>query len=147
MQVRDIMTEQLASCTPDTDLQTIAAMMVNSDCGAIPVVDPQSRKAIGIVTDRDIVCRVVAMGQNPVGHSADEIMTMPITAVTPDTDLKDCLAQMESGQVRRLPVVDDQGILCGIVSQADIARVAGAHETAEFVKSVSKPTDHASQVQ
>ena len=147
MQVRDIMTQQVASCAPDTDLREVAATMVKCDCGAIPVVDPQTRKAIGVVTDRDIVARAVAAGQNPIGMKVDEVMTMPITAVGPETSLEDCLAQMEELQVRRMLVVDDQGRLCGIVSQADIARSAPEHETAELVKDVSKPTGRASEIE
>jgi len=147
MQVRDIMTQQVASCAPDTDLREVAATMVKCDCGAIPVVDPQTRKAIGVVTDRDIVARAVAAGQNPIGMKVDEVMTMPITAVGPETSLEDCLAQMEESQVRRMLVVDDQGRLCGIVSQADIARSAPEHETAELVKDVSKPTGRASEIE
>ena len=147
MQVRDIMTQQVASCAPDTDLREVAATMVKCDCGAIPVVDPQTRKAIGVVTDRDIVCRAVAEGQNPIGMKADKVMTMPITAVGPDASLEDCLAEMERAQVRRMLVVDEQGLLCGVVAQADIARAASEHETAELVKDVSKPSEHASNVQ
>ena len=66
------------------------------DCGAIPVIDPETKKAFGIVTDRDIVCRAVAVGQNPIDMKVDEVMTMPITAVEPDIELGDCLARMET---------------------------------------------------
>lgn len=147
MQVRDIMTKQLVSCTPDTDLREVARMMAECDCGAIPVVEPESGKAIGIVTDRDIVCRSVAAGHNPIGQRAEEAMTMPIAAVKSDSSLEECLAEMESDRIRRMLVVDDQGKLCGIVSQADIARAAGEHETAELLKDVSKPIEHASKLQ
>ena len=146
MQVKDIMSQHLMSCTPDANVQEAAALMVKCDCGAIPVVDPQTRKAIGVITDRDIVARAVAMGQNPIGMKVDELMTMPITAVGPESSLEDCLAQMEESQIRRMLVVDGQGRLCGIVAQADIARSAPEHETAELVKDVSKPTEHASEI-
>ena len=146
MQVKDIMSQHVTSCVPDTDVQEAAALMVKSDCGAIPVVDPQTQKAVGVVTDRDIICRAIAKGQNPIGMKVDELMTMPITAVGPESSLEDCLAQMEESQIRRMLVVDGQGRLCGIVSQADIARTAPEHETAELVKDVSKPTDRASEI-
>ena len=146
MQVKDIMTQQLTFCAPDADIQEAAALMVKSDCGAIPVVDPQTQKAVGVITDRDIVARAVAEGQNPIGMKVDELMTMPISAVTPDNSLEECLARMEEAQIRRMLVVDDRGRLCGIVSQADIARTAPEHETAELVKDVSRPSDHASRV-
>jgi CBS domain-containing protein len=147
MQVRDVMTESMAFCPPDKTLDEIARMMVACDCGAVPVVDPQTLKAIGIVTDRDIVCRVVATGLDPSRVRADDIMTMPITAVTPSASIERCVKEMERAQVRRMPVVDEQGRLCGIVSQADIARVAPAAQTGQLVHDVSRPTEHASQVQ
>src|SRR5688572_11205912 len=105
MQVQDIMSQHVTFCTPDADIQDVAAMMVKCDCGAIPVIDPQTQKAIGIITDRDIVARAVAEGQNPIGMKVDEVMTMPITAVGPQTSLEDCLAQMEQSQIRRMLVV------------------------------------------
>jgi CBS domain-containing protein len=147
MQVRDIMTESLAFSTPEKTLEEIARMMVACDCGAVPVVDPETQKAIGIVTDRDIVCRAVALGRDPAQVTAEDVMTMPITAVNPGDSIERCVAEMEVAQVRRMPVVDEQGRLCGIISQADIARVAPVAETGRLVHDVSKPTDHASQVQ
>jgi CBS domain-containing protein len=146
MQVRDIMTRQLASCRPDADVQEVASLMVQCDSGAIPVVEPQSHKAIGVVTDRDIVCRAVAAGRNPVGMKAEQVMTMPVNSVGPDASLEECLARMESAQVRRMLVVDDGGALCGVVSTAVIARAVPGRETAELVRDVSKPTDRASNV-
>jgi CBS domain-containing protein len=104
MQVKDIMSQQLTSCAQGADVQEAAAMMVKADCGAIPVVDPQTQKAIGVVTGRDIICRAVAKGRNPIGMKVDEA---PITAVAPETPLENCLAQMEESQVRRMLVVDE----------------------------------------
>jgi CBS domain-containing protein len=147
MQVRDIMTVHMAFCMPEKTVDEVAGMMVTCDCGAIPVVDPVTRKAVGIVTDRDIVCRAVAKGLDPARVRVEQIMTMPIVAVRPEDSLENCLTVMESSQVRRVPVVDAQGLLCGMVSQADIARVAPPPETGHLVHDISKPTDHASQVQ
>ena len=147
MQVRDIMTECMAFCMPEKTVDEVARMMVASDCGAIPVVDPITRQAVGIVTDRDIVCRTVAKGLDPAHVRVEEMMTMPIIAVSPDDSIEKCVEEMESAQVRRMPVVDAQGRLCGIVSQADIARVAPPTETGHLVTDVSRRTDHASNVQ
>jgi CBS domain-containing protein len=146
MQVKDIMSQGVSSCTPDVGVEEVAVMMVEHDCGAIPVVEPETHKAIGVITDRDIVARVVAAGNNPVGMKVEHVMTMPIDAVGPDDSVEDCLYRMERAQVRRMLVVDDGGRLCGIVSQADIARSAPEHETAALVKDVSRPTSHASEV-
>jgi CBS domain-containing protein len=141
------MTESLAFCVPEKTIDEVAKIMVDCDCGAVPVVDPVTRKVIGIVTDRDIVCRAVAAGRDPVRVRAEDVMTMPITAVNPADSIEQCVAAMERAQVRRMPVVDDQGRLCGIVSQADVARVTPPERTGHLVHDISRPTDHASQVQ
>lgn len=147
MRVRDIMTVHMAFCMPEKTVDEVAGMMVTCDCGAIPVVDPITRKAVGIVTDRDIVCRAVAKGLDPARVRVEEIMTMPIVAVRADDSLENCVTVMESNQVRRVPVVDSQGFLCGMLSQADIARAAPSPETGHLVHDISRPSDHASQVQ
>jgi CBS domain-containing protein len=144
MQVQDIMTTDLAYCAPDADIGAIASLMVEHDCGAIPVVDPKTRRTLGVVTDRDIVCRAVAKQQNPLKMKASDIMSMPIAGVRPDTSLQDCLIEMEATKIRRVFVIDDYGTLCGIVSQADIARVAPYQNTAELVKDISRPNHYAS---
>jgi CBS domain-containing protein len=120
-------------------------MMVQCDCGAIPVVDPQTQAAVGIVTDRDIICRAVAEGENPIGMQADQVMSLPVTSVGPEATLEDCLSRMEMARVRRMLVVDDRGQLCGMVAQADIARMAPARDTAELVKDVSLRSPSAAQ--
>ena len=139
MQVKDIMTDNPACCTPETPLRDVARMMVDCDCGEIPVVDT-SQRPIGVVTDRDITCRAVAQGKNPLEMTANDVMSHPVITVSPDTDLEDALDTMETHQVRRVPAVDADGKICGIVSQADIARHAPEDETAEMVKDVSQPT-------
>jgi len=140
------MTNRLAYCTPDALLPEVAGMMVNCDCGAIPVIDPASNKALGIVTDRDILCRAVAACQNPSAIRADQVMTTPIAAVTPESSLEDCLAKMEAAQVRRMLVIDKAEALCGVVSQADIVRAVPERQAATLVRDVSAPNTHASRV-
>ena len=147
MQVRDIMTESMAFVPPEKTLGEIARMMVECDCGAVPVVDPQTQKAVGIVTDRDIVCRAVASGRDPAGVRADDIMTTPLTAVRSEDSVEQCVAEMERARVRRMPVIDDRGRLCGIVSQADIARAAPPAETGHLVHDLSEPAGHAPRAQ
>src|SRR5260221_8458025 len=147
MQVRDIMTNRLAYCTPDATLPEVAGMMVSCDCGAIPVIDPASNKALGVITDRDIVCRVVAADKNPSAVTVEQVMSMPIAAVTPESPLEDCLAKMEAAQIRRMLFVDKAGALCGLVSQADIVRALPERQTAELLRDVSAPTNHASRLQ
>lgn len=138
MKVKDVMTSDPACCTPDSNLKDVARMMVERNCGAIPVVENQrSKKPVGVVTDRDITCRAVAEGRNPLDLTAGELMTRPVLTLAPDDSLEECLNVMEERQVRRIPVVDSKGACCGIVAQADIARRAPEHETAELVRDIS----------
>jgi CBS domain-containing protein len=139
------MTPDPACCTPDTTLQRVAELMVENDCGEIPVVEnAASMKPVGVITDRDIVCRTVAKGLNPLTLTASECMTTPAVTVTPDTSLDECCRVLEENQIRRVPVVDASGACCGIVALADIAKHAKKRETAEVVKEVSEPSSSAS---
>jgi CBS domain-containing protein len=145
MQVKDVMTPDPACCTPDTTLRRVAEMMVENDCGEIPVVeDMASMKPVGVITDRDITCRAVAKGLNPLVMTASDCMTTPCVTVTPDTPLDECCRVLEENRIRRVPVVDGGGACCGIVALADIARHARKRETAEVVREVSEPTSSAS---
>jgi len=111
--------------------------MLEADCGEIPVTDA-SKRVIGVVTDRDIVIRVVAKGKNPSAVTAAECMSEPVVVVKEDATLADVISVMEENQIRRVPVVDASGALCGIISQADIAHAADETETGEMVREVSK---------
>ncbi len=140
MQVREIMTPDPACCTADTPLDRVARLMVDNDCGEIPIVRATSdRTLIGVVTDRDIVCRLLAAGKNPVEHTAEACMSTPVIAVHESTPLEKCAQIMEESRIRRVPVVDGGGMVCGIVSQADIAKHASRRVTAELVRDVSQP--------
>ena len=138
MQVREIMTQDPACCSTTSRLPEVAQMMVDHDCGEIPVVDDR-RRLVGVITDRDITCRVVATGRNPAEVTAAEAMSTPVVTVTADSALEECLRTMEEHQIRRVPVVDGQGGCCGMVAQADIARSASATKTGEVVREVSQP--------
>ena len=143
MRVRDIMSKDVAFCYPETGLPEVARMMVDMDCGEIPVVNA-SRAPIGVITDRDITCRSVAKGKDALRMTAADCMTSPSVTVTPETTLEECCQVLEDHRVRRVPVVDASGACCGIVSQADIALHAPKSETAEVVQKVSQPTHAAS---
>ena len=139
MQIREIMTDSPAYATPDTSLQTIAQMMVENDCGCIPIVEGDDTKSpIGMITDRDIVIRTIAENRNPLDLQAEDIMTGGIVTVSPETSVEECCNLMESKQIRRVAVVDEAGALCGMVAQADIAINAPTDKTAEVVQEVSK---------
>ena len=145
MEVKDVMTPDPACCMPDTTLQHVAELMVENDCGEIPVIENAANmKPVGVVTDRDIVCRTVAKGLNPLTMTVSDCMTTPAVTVTPDTSLDECCRVLEENQIRRVPVVDSGGACCGIVALADIATHARKRETAEVVKEVSEPSASAS---
>lgn len=138
MKVKEIMTENPAYAVLDTSLHDVAQMMMDYDCGCIPVLENAENKApIGVITDRDITVRTVAHNKDPLNMVAGEVMTDNIVTVTPEMSVEDCITKMEGNQIRRIVVVDDAGNLCGMVAQADIARQAPAYESAKFVKDVS----------
>ena len=147
MQVREFMSKDPVCCNPESSLGDVARLMVDHHCGGIPVVEHgNSGKLVGVVTDRDITCRTVALGRNPLELTAKDCMSSPVVMVTTDTALEDCCHTMEENQIRRVPVVDETGGCCGIVSQADIARVGSEKIAGKVLKEVSRPTSTASRV-
>jgi len=134
---RDVMTPDPACCTLSTTLDQVAKLMVQNDCGEIPVVDSAERP-IGVVTDRDIVCRVVAEGKNPSAYTAEGCMSQPVVTVPLDAPIADVLSTMEKHRIRRVPVVDEGGACAGIIAQADLAWNERLSEVGELVREVSR---------
>ena len=134
---RDVMTVDPACCTPDTTLDQVAKMMVQNDCGEIPITDVNDQP-VGVVTDRDIVCRVVAEGRNPMAYTAESCMSQPVVTVKTDDVLADVRTTMEKHQIRRILVVDEDGCCAGIISQADVAWAEPPTEVGELVREVSR---------
>ena len=141
MTVKDLMTADPSCCTMDTSLEEVARMMVQCDCGEIPVIERQDlRKVVGVVTDRDIVTRVVAQGLNPLALTAAAAMSSPAVTIKDHDEVDEVIRVMETHQIRRVPVVDQNGEICGIVSLADIARHDSRRQTGELVREVSTPS-------
>lgn len=138
MDVRSAMTSNPACCNQQTPLPQVAQMMIDHDCGEIPVVDAAGMP-VGVVTDRDITTRVVAQGRDPGQCCAADAMTSPVKTVRADTDIDDARKIMETAQVRRLPVVDEKGRVTGMFAQADLALAGSKRDTAKTVKEVSEP--------
>jgi CBS domain-containing protein len=137
--VRDIMCASPQCCTPEATIQQAAAMMATCDCGAIPVIESNGvRRAVGVITDRDIACRAIAEGKGPE-TKVSECMSSPLAVIGDESSVAECCQRMEDAQVRRLMVVDADGELCGVVSQADIALHLSKEKTAHVVKEISKP--------
>jgi CBS domain-containing protein len=141
---RDVMTPDPACCTLNTTLDEVAKLMAYNDCGEIPVLDTADQP-VGVITDRDIVCRVVAEGKNPSAYTVEHYMTQPVVTVRADASLEEVVSTMEKHQIRRVPVVDDRGCCAGIIAQADIAWTGGEHDVAELVREVSRDSTHPSR--
>lgn len=92
--------------------------MLEHDCGALPVLE--GKRVIGIITDRDISCRVVALRRSPATTTVADIMTSPVVTVSPHTTIEECCRLMAENKIRRLPVIDSSGFCCGMVSLGDI---------------------------
>jgi CBS domain-containing protein len=133
------MTPDPACCSTNATLDEVAKLMVQNDCGEIPILDASDRP-IGVITDRDIVCRAVAEGKNPTGYTVESIMTQPVVTVRVDAPMDEVVATMERHQIRRVPVVDDSGCCAGIIAQADVASEAPPKAAAELVREVSRNT-------
>ena len=123
MRVADLMTKSAVSCKLSDSLSTAAKLMWDCDCGAIPVVD-NSNNVKGMITDRDICMACFTKDQAPSSLKVQEAISGRLYACTPDSSVQDAEAAMRFNQVRRLPVLDGQRHLVGILSLADIAREA-----------------------
>ena len=139
--VRDAMTENPRSIGASTSVVEAARLMREQDIGSLPITDDE--QLVGMITDRDITCRAVARGRNPLELTAADCMTSPAVTVHPETSFQECCDALEGNQIRRVPVVDEAGRCVGIVSVADIARGASRRATGEVIQHVSKPAPSA----
>lgn len=135
-QIRDLMTENPSTCAPNMTVTDVAKVMTRENVGPIPVVE--GGRLVGVVTDRDLVVRVLAEGRDPEKTTVGEVATSSIETVSPEANLDEALRIMASNQVRRLPVVEGDRLV-GIVAQADVARHAEEIKTGEVVEEISKP--------
>jgi CBS domain-containing protein len=116
--VRHAMTPEPKALSPDRSAGDAAGLMAQFDIGSVPVVDQDA--VVGVVTDRDLVVRVVAKRRDPNEVRLDEILTKVVETVSPDAELSDARTQMEQAKVRRLPVVKDDRLV-GVLSLGDVA--------------------------
>jgi CBS domain-containing protein len=134
--VRDAMTSEPCAIDADKPVAYAAKMMKDEDVGLAPIVDGD--KLIGTVTDRDIVTRVVAVGKDPASTPVREVASRDLVTVGPQQALDDALNLMAKHQVRRLPVVEEDGRLVGVVSQGDVAGHTSASGTGHMVEEISE---------
>ena len=138
----DVMTKDPACCELGDNAATAAKIMKDQDVGSVPVcLDLRTRKLVGIVTDRDIAVYLVAKDRDARTTQVASVMTRNPLTCRPEDDLEVALDAMETYQVRRIPVVDDDGQLVGIISLADVATrtEAAAEKKAEMVEQLSRP--------
>jgi CBS domain-containing protein len=134
--VHEVMTDRPRVVTPETTVAEAAQLMKSDDIGSLPILDGE--QLAGMVTDRDIVIRAIAEGKDPRGMPVREVASRELVSVHADEDLSSALQLMASQQVRRLPVVDDDGRLVGILAQADVAVEAKEKAVGEMVEEISK---------
>ena len=135
-QIRDVMTENPSSCAPSTSVVEAAKVMAREDVGSIPVVEGD--RLVGVVTDRDLVVRVLAEERDPQATPVGEIVSTDVVAIAPDAGLDEALRLLARHQVRRLPVVEDDRLV-GVVAQADVARHGDDSQTGQVVEQISQP--------
>jgi CBS domain-containing protein len=134
--VHEVMTERPRCVTPETPVSEAAELMASEDVGSLPILDGD--KLAGVVTDRDIVVRGVAKGKDTRGMPVREVASRDLVTVGPNESLDDALQLMASNQVRRLPVVDHDNRLVGVLAQADVAMEAKEKAVGEMVESISQ---------
>jgi CBS domain-containing protein len=138
----EVMTEDPTCCLPTDTVSKVGALMKSENVGSIPVIESeQTKKLIGIVTDRDLALQIVAAGRDAKSTKVADVMTNRIVTCRADDDVQKALDAMAEFQLRRIPVVDEKNQIVGIIAQADVAtRVDQPQETAEVVKEISQPT-------
>ena len=137
----EVMTREPACCEPGDSISRVAGIMKNEDVGSVPVVDShEDKKLVGIVTDRDLVVKVLAGGDDVQRATVRDAMTANPASCRETDDVEQAVRLMSDRQVRRMPIVDEQGRLRGIIAQADVAtRVNRDQTTGELVEAISEP--------
>jgi len=136
----EVMTKNPVCCRPDDMVVKAAQLMQSENIGSIPVIEnEQTQKLVGIVTDRDLALKIVAKGQDAKSTKVEAVMTRQIVTCRTGDDLQMALDAMAEHQLRRIPIVDDDDKIVGIIAQADVAtRVNLPEKTAAMVKEISQ---------
>jgi len=136
----DVMTKNPVCSLPGDGVVKVARLMQSKDIGSVPIIEnEQTKQLVGMVTDRDLALRVVAKGRAPKSMTAEDVMSREVVTCQAGDKLRTALDAMSEHQLRRIPVVDDNNGLVGIIAQADIAtRFDKPERTAELVKDISQ---------
>jgi CBS domain-containing protein len=142
MKCRELMTPHPSTCTPQATVQAAALIMSEEDVGIVPIVDPETNRLVGVVTDRDLCLDVVAAGKHPETLRVDSIVHGPPVTCHADDDIALCFRRMEQAQVRRIPIVDDGGLCVGIIAQRDIVlQVAEPERVSTLLREISRTSE------
>ena len=136
----EVMTKKTVCCQPDDMVTTVAQLMQSENIGSIPVIEnKQNQKLVGIVTDRDLALKIVAKGLDAKSTKVETVMTRQVVTCRAEDDLQKALDAMAEHQLRRIPIVDNDNKIVGIIAQADVAtRVNQPEKTATVVKEISQ---------
>jgi len=134
--IREVMTSKVCSIDAEKPVAYAAKMMRDEDVGLAPIVEGD--RLVGTLTDRDIAIRVVAEGRDPESTKVRDVASTDLVTVDPQQDLDEALRLMAQHQVRRIPVIEEDGRLVGVVAQADVAREADDRQTGEVVEQISR---------
>lgn len=138
-QVQDVMSKNPICSTADETAQQVAKTLCDQNIGSVPIVtDKQSRRLEGIATDRDLCCTIIAQGKDPNTARITESMSRNPVTCKPQDSLEDCLKVMQQHKIRRVPIVDDQKRVVGIIAQADISLAAEPDKVHRTVAEISK---------
>ena len=134
--IREVMTANPSSVEPTTPVAEVARLMQQENVGSVPVVE--EGRLVGTITDRDVTIRVVAEGRDPQSTNVGDVASRDLVTIDPQQNLDEALRLMAQHQVRRLPVVEEDGRLVGIVAQADVATEAPPDEAGQAVEQISQ---------
>jgi len=135
MKVKDVMHRGVTWVEPGTSIKDVARMMRDDDIGSVPV--GENDRLVGIVTDRDIICRGIADGADIATLTAGDVMSKPIIYCRAEDDLEQAVRIMEKNKIRRLPVIDNDKRLTGMLALGDISAIGGEEMAGEVMRSVS----------
>jgi len=135
-----VMTKNPVCCLPNDMVAKVAQLMQSENIGSVPVIEnEQTQKLVGIVTDRDLVLKIVAKGHDAKSTKVEAVMTRQVVTCHAEDDLQKALDAMAEHQLRRIPIVDNDNKIVGIIAQADVAtRVNQPEKTAAMVKGISQ---------
>jgi len=142
MKIKEVMSPNPVCCLPTDSAQRVARIMCDRNIGSVPVVmDQESLKLVGVVTDRDLCCSVVADGLDPKTTNIEKFMTLNPVTCREEEGLENCERLMQEHQIRRIPIVDAKDGVIGIVAQADVALKDKSDRVSKTVAEISKPAE------